>query len=100
MWSSVTFCHSDTGILISSISLSLFPVIFSLYFSHIGHFRLNLKGNNDFRDSGFCLNDECWRSYEQKVLGVIDQALKGRTKLIRVVWRNIPSDCNFENVWY
>ncbi|KAL8507398.1 hypothetical protein ACS0TY_018083 [Phlomoides rotata] len=59
--------------------------------------RLNLKGNNNFHDSGFCLDDECWRLYEQKVLDVIDQALRGRTKLIRVVWGNIPSDCNFEN---
>ncbi|KAL6542299.1 hypothetical protein OROMI_023901 [Orobanche minor] len=59
--------------------------------------RLNLKDNRDFHVSGFCLDDECWRSYEQKVLGVIDQALKGRTKLIRVIWRNTSSESNFEN---
>ncbi|KAG8383986.1 hypothetical protein BUALT_Bualt04G0070800 [Buddleja alternifolia] len=59
--------------------------------------RLNLKESHDFHDSGFCLDDECWRSYEQKVLSVIDQALRGRTKLIRVIWRNTSSECNFEN---
>ncbi|XP_057772992.1 uncharacterized protein LOC130992396 [Salvia miltiorrhiza] len=59
--------------------------------------RLNLKDNRDFHASGFCLDDECWRSYEQRVLCVIDQALRGRTKLVRVIWRNASSDCNFEN---
>ncbi|KAI3451695.1 hypothetical protein Pfo_008360 [Paulownia fortunei] len=59
--------------------------------------RLHLKDNHDFHVSGFCLDDECWRSYEQKVLCVIDQALRGRTKLIRVIWRNTSSECNFEN---
>ncbi|KAK6150894.1 hypothetical protein DH2020_015826 [Rehmannia glutinosa] len=59
--------------------------------------RLNLKDHHDFHVSGFCWDDECWRSYEQKVLGVIDQALKGRTKLIRVIWRNTSPECNFEN---
>ncbi|CAA0839558.1 Unknown protein [Striga hermonthica] len=59
--------------------------------------RLDLKDNQDFRISGFCLDDECWRSYEQKVLGVIDEALKGRSKLIRVIWRNTSGECNFEN---
>ncbi|GFQ06850.1 nucleolar protein 6 [Phtheirospermum japonicum] len=59
--------------------------------------RMNLKDNHDFHVSGFCLDDESWRSYEQKVFGIIDQALKGRTKLIRVIWRNTSSECNFEN---
>ncbi|KAL3630291.1 hypothetical protein CASFOL_023275 [Castilleja foliolosa] len=59
--------------------------------------RMNLKDNHDFHVSGFCLDDECWRSYEQKVFGIIDQALKGRTKLIRVIWRNTSSESNFEN---
>lgn len=63
-------------------------------------FRLNLKDNHDFHASGFCLDDECWRSYEQRVLCVIDQALRGRTKLVRVIWRNASSGCNFENVWF
>ncbi|KAH6800552.1 nucleolar protein [Perilla frutescens var. hirtella] len=59
--------------------------------------RLNLKNSHDYHVSGFCLDDECWRSYEQRVLCVIDQALRGRTKLVRVIWRNASSDCNFEN---
>ncbi|KAK9284676.1 hypothetical protein L1049_023852 [Liquidambar formosana] len=29
--------------------------------------RLNLKGKNEVYASGFCLDDECWRLYEQKV---------------------------------
>lgn len=59
--------------------------------------RLNLKGNHDIHVSGFCLDKECWRSYEQKVFNVMDQALTGRTKLIRVIWRNTASECNFED---
>ncbi|KAL3813203.1 hypothetical protein ACJIZ3_014471 [Penstemon smallii] len=59
--------------------------------------RLNLKDNHDFHASGFCLDDECWRSYEQKVLGIIDQALTGRTKIVRAIWRNTASECNFED---
>ncbi|XP_073135588.1 uncharacterized protein [Henckelia pumila] len=59
--------------------------------------RLNLKANHDIHVSGFCLDKECWRSYEQKVFNIIDQALTGRTKLIRVIWRNAASECNFED---
>lgn len=70
-----------------------------LLVSHLKYwpFRLNLKDNHEFHVSGFCSDDECWRSYEQKVLGILEEALRLRTKLIRVIWRN-TSECNFEDV--
>lgn len=63
-------------------------------------FRLNLKGSREVYSCGFCLDEECWRTYEQKVLSLIDQALRGRTKLVRVIWRNATSECNIEDVRY
>ncbi|KAE8695363.1 ADP-ribosylation factor family protein [Hibiscus syriacus] len=35
-------------------------------------FRLNLKGNRDVYSLGFCLDDECWRVYEQDGLSALD----------------------------
>lgn len=58
------------------------------------YMRLNLKGNPKVCESGFFLDDECWRLYEQKVHHLLDQGLSDRTKSIRVTWRNIPSKCN------
>ncbi|EPS66252.1 hypothetical protein M569_08520, partial [Genlisea aurea] len=59
--------------------------------------RLNLKDNHNFYALGFCLDDECWRSYELKVLSILDQAMQGRANLIRVTWRNTSTFCNFES---
>ncbi|XP_059457350.1 uncharacterized protein LOC132187164 [Corylus avellana] len=59
--------------------------------------RLNLKGKNEVHTSGFCLDDECWRLYEQKVHGVLNQGLSNRAKLIRVTWRNTLSGGSIEN---
>ncbi|WCJ24913.1 Nucleolar protein 6 [Euphorbia peplus] len=59
--------------------------------------RLSLKGNNEVYPSGFCLDDECWRLYEQKVENILSQGLTDRAKSIRVIWRNTYSDCNIEN---
>ncbi|CAK9152397.1 unnamed protein product [Ilex paraguariensis] len=59
--------------------------------------RLNLKGNGEVSASGFCLDDECWRSYEQKVLSLMHRGLTKRAKFVRVIWRNTTLDCNFEN---
>ncbi|KAL7141752.1 hypothetical protein ABFS83_08G074600 [Erythranthe nasuta] len=59
--------------------------------------RLNLKDSYEFRVYVYCLDDECWRSYEQKVHGVLDQAFRLRAKLIRVIWKNTFSEYNFEN---
>lgn len=58
--------------------------------------RLNLKGSADFFRSGFCLDDECWRSYEHKVLSLMEQGLQGRAKSVRVIWRNTDGDINLE----
>lgn len=59
--------------------------------------RLDLKGKSEAHASGFCLDDECWRLYEQKVQGLLNQGLNNRAKLIRVTWRNTLSECSIEN---
>ncbi|KAL0008143.1 hypothetical protein SO802_009645 [Lithocarpus litseifolius] len=59
--------------------------------------RLDLKGKSEVPASGFCLDDECWRLYEQKVHSLLNQGLNNRAKLIRVTWRNTLSDCSIEN---
>ncbi|KAF7151525.1 hypothetical protein RHSIM_Rhsim02G0060300 [Rhododendron simsii] len=59
--------------------------------------RLNLKGSMEVNALGFCLDDECWRSYEQKVLSLMHQGLNDRAKVIRVIWRNTPLGCNLED---
>lgn len=59
--------------------------------------RLNLKGNSEVYASGFCLDDECWRLYEQKVHSFLNQGLGDRAKHIRVCWRNTLSECNMED---
>ncbi|RAL52526.1 hypothetical protein DM860_017220 [Cuscuta australis] len=58
--------------------------------------RLNMRGHRDVYDSGFCLDDECWRLYENKVGSVLNQGLTERSKLVRALWRNTASGCNFE----
>uniref|UniRef100_A0A6P4ACI0 nucleolar protein 6 isoform X1 n=1 Tax=Ziziphus jujuba TaxID=326968 RepID=A0A6P4ACI0_ZIZJJ len=59
--------------------------------------RLNLKGNREVYASGFCLDNECWRLYEQKVHNVLTQGLGDRVKSVRVTWRNTPSECIIED---
>ncbi|PSR88048.1 Nucleolar protein [Actinidia chinensis var. chinensis] len=59
--------------------------------------RLNMKNHNEVYAMGFCLDDECWRSYEQKVLSLMHQALNDRAKTIRITWRNTLSGCNLED---
>ncbi|KAK3224122.1 hypothetical protein Dsin_011147 [Dipteronia sinensis] len=59
--------------------------------------RLNLNGHTEVHSSGFCLDDECWRLYEQKVHSLLCQGLGDRVKFIRITWRNTPSECNIEN---
>ncbi|KAL5754642.1 hypothetical protein ACOSP7_022862 [Xanthoceras sorbifolium] len=60
-------------------------------------FRLNLRGHTEVHSSGFCLDDECWRLYEQKVHSMLYQGLGDRVKFIRVTWRNTPSQCSIED---
>lgn len=61
-------------------------------------FRLNLRGNSEVYSSGLCLDEECWRSYEQKVHALLHQGLGDRAKSIRVTWRNASPESNVENV--
>ncbi|MCD7454518.1 hypothetical protein HAX54_025139 [Datura stramonium] len=58
--------------------------------------RLNLSGSSEISSLGYCLDDEFWRSQEQKVLSLMDQGLRDRSKSVRVIWRNTSSECNFE----
>ncbi|CAH9146997.1 unnamed protein product [Cuscuta epithymum] len=58
--------------------------------------RLSLRGHNDIYNLGFCLDDECWRSYESKVLSVLNQGLTDRSKLVRSIWRNTASGFDYE----
>ncbi|XP_022152358.1 nucleolar protein 6 [Momordica charantia] len=59
--------------------------------------RLNLRGQDKLYASGFCLDDECWRLYEQKVHGLLSQGLADRAKFIRVSWSNTEAGRNIEN---
>lgn len=78
----------------------LFTFCFPLWLSFdLCAFRLNFTGNSEVCASGFCLDDECWRLKEQKVHNVLTEALGDRVKLVRVIWRNTPSEFNIENVW-
>ncbi|KAF2579772.1 hypothetical protein F2Q68_00006088, partial [Brassica cretica] len=47
--------------------------------------------------SGFCLDKEYWRTYEQKVHSLLEQGLGDRAKSIRVVWRNTNQDSYVES---
>ncbi|XP_009347539.2 nucleolar protein 6 isoform X1 [Pyrus x bretschneideri] len=70
-------------------------VDYPVKYDHI--IRLNLKGNSAVYASGFCLDDECWRLYEQKVQSVLIQGLSDRVKNVRVTWRNMLSDRIIKN---
>ncbi|XP_058112388.1 uncharacterized protein LOC131255639 isoform X1 [Magnolia sinica] len=59
--------------------------------------RINLKGSHEFCESGFFLDDECWRIYEERVHSLLEQALNDRAKFIRVTWRSTPSEWNIED---
>ncbi|KAK7406701.1 hypothetical protein VNO78_08331 [Psophocarpus tetragonolobus] len=50
--------------------------------------RINLKGKKEVFASGFCLDDECWRLYEDRIHGILSKALNDRAKFIQVTWRN------------
>ncbi|KAL0891608.1 hypothetical protein Bca101_015591 [Brassica carinata] len=59
--------------------------------------RLHLKGKTEVSTSGFCLDKECWRIYEQRVHSLLKQGLGDRAKSIRVVWRNTNQDWHVES---
>ncbi|GJW21174.1 nucleolar protein 6 [Tanacetum coccineum] len=53
--------------------------------------RLNLKGKAEVSAQGFCLDNECWRLYENKVHSSLQQGLGDRVKCVRVIWKNTTS---------
>lgn len=57
-----------------------------------------MKGNAEVYTSGFCLDNECWRLYEDKVHVLLQKGLEGRIKCLRVTWRNTAFICDIENV--
>ncbi|KAL9273669.1 Pyridine nucleotide-disulfide oxidoreductase domain-containing protein [Drosera capensis] len=59
--------------------------------------RLNLKGNANVHASGYCMDDECWRLYEEKVCSILAQGLQDRAKTVRVSWRNMASNHRVED---
>ena len=61
--------------------------------------RINLKGKKEVYASEFCLDDECWRSFEEKVHGILSKGLNDRVKLVRVIWRNTQSNWRIDDVW-
>ncbi|GLT39138.1 hypothetical protein SLA2020_133450 [Shorea laevis] len=59
--------------------------------------RLNLKGNDEVYALGFCLDDECWRVYEENVHSLLVQGLSDRAKTIRAIWSNTHAGYSIEN---
>ncbi|KAJ1388814.1 Zinc finger, GRF-type [Sesbania bispinosa] len=59
--------------------------------------RINLKGKKDVYALGFCLDDECWRLYEEKIHGILSKGLNDRAKFIRVIWRNTQCQWNVDD---
>ncbi|XP_039128764.1 nucleolar protein 6 isoform X2 [Dioscorea cayenensis subsp. rotundata] len=59
--------------------------------------RINLKDCSRLYMPGFCLDDECWRTSEDKLHSLLKQGLNDRVKLIRVTWKNAPFEWNIED---
>ncbi|KAJ0961338.1 hypothetical protein J5N97_000600 [Dioscorea zingiberensis] len=59
--------------------------------------RVNLKECSTIYMPGFCLDDECWRTCEDKLHLILKQGLNDRVKLIRVTWRNAPLEWNIKD---
>lgn len=57
-----------------------------------------MKGNSGVKASGYCVDSECWRLYEDKVYSLLCQGLNDRAKFIRVIWKNCYSNCRIEDV--
>ncbi|XP_026393536.1 nucleolar protein 6-like isoform X1 [Papaver somniferum] len=58
--------------------------------------RIKADESKEVYASGFCLDEECWRTYEEKVHSLLEQALGDRAKSIRVTWRSCPSQWKIE----
>lgn len=78
----------------------LLPVIkaVSLCYLMFCSYRINLKGKKEVFASGFCLDDECWRSYEDKIHGILSKGLNDRAKFIQVTWRNTHCQWSVDDV--
>ncbi|XP_057529291.1 uncharacterized protein LOC130807910 isoform X1 [Amaranthus tricolor] len=59
--------------------------------------RLNVKGNSVVKASGYCVDNECWRLFEDKVYSLLCQGLNDRAKFIRVIWKNCYRNCRIED---
>ncbi|KAL5976326.1 hypothetical protein ACLOJK_020657 [Asimina triloba] len=59
--------------------------------------RIYFKGNKEFSESDFFLDDECWRIYEERVHSLLEEGLNDRAKFIRVTWKSIPSQWSIED---
>nr|XP_043615466.1 nucleolar protein 6 [Erigeron canadensis] len=59
--------------------------------------RLNLKGKAEVSVQGFCLDNECWRLYENKVLSLLQEGLGDRAKFVRVTWQNTALACGISD---
>lgn len=63
-------------------------------------YRINFKGNKELYASGFCMDDECWRLYEEKIHAILAKGLNDRAKFIRVIWRNAQCQWSVNDVWF
>ncbi|KAL8250850.1 hypothetical protein R6Q59_034543 [Mikania micrantha] len=59
--------------------------------------RLNLKAKAEVSAQGFCLDNECWRLYENKVHSLLKEGLGDRVKFVRVTWQNATSTYNIND---
>lgn len=62
--------------------------------------RITLKGKKEVYASGFCLDDECWRLYEERIHVMLAKGLNDRAKFIRVIWRNAQCQWSVDDVWF
>lgn len=57
-----------------------------------------MKENSRVLGLGFCMDEERWRVCERDIHLLLSQGLTDRSKLVRVVWRNSPSNWNIHDV--
>jgi U3 small nucleolar RNA-associated protein 22 len=57
-----------------------------------------MKGNSRVSGLGFCLDEDRWRVCERDVHLLLSQGLTDRSKLVRAIWKNFPSDWNIHDV--
>lgn len=89
----ILLIHFHDGLLQAVKAASLFYYMFYSY-------RINFKGNKELYASGICLDDECWRLYEEKIHAILAKGLGDRAKFIRVIWRNAECQWRVDDVWF